>query len=76
MRSTPLMPGNDLFDRLDDLALDVVGRRARIRDRDDDNGRVDLRELVGVELRERDDAEDDEDQHRHDGQNRTLDGGI
>ena len=68
--------GDDLLDRLDDLALDDVGRRARIRDGDDDDRRVDLRELVGVELQQRDDAEDHERQHRDDGEDGPLDGGV
>ena len=75
--STPLMPGDHLFDRLDDLALDDVGRRARDREsRSTTIGALDVRELVGVELQQRDDAEDDERQHRHDGDDRALDGEI
>ena len=65
-----------LLDRIDDLALDDVGRRARVGHRDDHDRRVDLRVLVGVELRERHDAEDDDHQHRDDGENRLGDGGI
>ncbi len=73
---TPLMPEIDLFDRVDHLALDVVGRRAGIDDRDRDDGRLDVRELVGLELDQREDAEHHERQHRDDGDDRPADGEI
>ena len=68
--------GDHLFDRIDDFSLDDVRRRAGIRDRDHDDRRVDLRILVGVELHQRHQPEDHEQQHRDDGQDRAFDGGI
>ena len=41
--------GDGLFDRLDDLAFDVVGRRAGIRRGDDDERHGDVGELVGLQ---------------------------
>ena len=66
-------PADHFLDRFDHLALDGVGRRARIGDRHDDDGRVDFGEFVGVELHQRRDAKDDDPEHRHDRQNRALD---
>ncbi len=79
LRPHPVHPADardDLLDRLDDLPFDDVGRRAGVRNRDDDDRRVDLGELVGVELQERNDAEHHEREHRDDGDHRALDGDV
>ena len=76
IRSTPLMP------EITSSIGSMTSRSTTSGDApgygidDDDDRRVDLRELVGVELQQRDDAEDDEHQHRDDGEDRALDGGI
>ena len=65
-----------LLDRVEQFALHRLGRGAGVRHAHEDDGRVDLGELVGFELQQRDDAEDDEREHRHDGDERLLDGEV
>ena len=50
--------GDTLFDAIDDLALDALGRGARVGHRDHDHWVLNVRELVGLEQRQRKDAED------------------
>ena len=57
-------PGDALLDAIDQLALDALRRRARIRQRHDDHRVLHVGELVGLELHQREDAEDDEREHR------------
>ncbi len=68
--------GDLLLDRIDDLALDGVRRRARIGDRHRDDRRRHLGELVGVEAQQGEDAEDRDGDHHHDGHDRPFDGEI
>ncbi len=63
------------LDRLDHLALDALGRRARVWNRHDDDRILHVRELVGLQHREREDAEHDQRDHRHGGDDRALDCG-
>ncbi len=72
----PADAGDALFDRVDQVALDLVGRRARERQRDRHHGRRDLGELVHLELVQREGPEDHERQHRDDGHDGALDGEI
>ena len=54
----------------------MSGDAPGIGHRDDDDRCIDLRVFVGIELGERHDAEDDDHQHRDDGENRLGDGGV
>ena len=65
-----------LLDRIDDLALDGVGRRARVGDRDRDDRRRDVGELVGLQGRQREHAEDRQRKHRDDRDDRPPNGEI
>ena len=65
-----------ILDAVDDLALDDVGRRAGVADADEDDRRLDVGELVGLQLVERGEPERDEREHRHDGDDRPLDGEV
>src|SRR5213075_2623495 len=59
-----------------DLALDDIGRSARVRDGDEHDRAVDVRKLVGVQPPESGEAEDDQRDHRDDGDDRPLDGKV
>ena len=62
-----------LLDRLEHLALDDVWRRAGIDDAHGQELRRDVRELVRLQLERRERPEDHQRDHRHDGDERTLD---
>ena len=74
--STPLMPDSLSSSRVDDLALHHVRRRARVRDADEHDRLVDVRELVSVEPGKRREPEHDQGDHRDDRDDRPLDGEV
>ena len=62
-----------ILDGLHDLALHLRRRCAGIRDRQSDDRRLNVGELVGVQVDQRRAAEGDERHHRRDGDDRPLD---
>ena len=59
-----------------DLALHDIGCGARVADAHEDDRRLDVGVFVDLQLEQRRDTERDERQHRHDGDDRPLDGKI
>jgi hypothetical protein len=62
-----------ILDRLHDLALDLRRRCTGIRDRQSDDRRLNVRELIGVEIEQSRASERDERHHCGDGDDRPLD---
>ena len=69
-------PRDAFLDAVDDLALDALRRRARVRHRHDDHRVLHVRELVGVQQREREDPEHGEREHHDRRDDGTLDGEV
>ena len=66
-------PAHRLFDAVEHLAFHHVGRGAGIGDGDVDDRLLDVGKLVGLELPEGEEPEDDQRHHRDDGDQRSLD---
>ena len=60
------------FDVLGDLGFDLLGRRARIDDRDGDGRHVDVRQQIDAQADEREAADDGQRQHQHGGEHGTA----
>jgi hypothetical protein len=65
-----------VLEPVDHLALDLLGRRARVGDADEDDRRGDVGELVGVEPEQGDEPEHGEREHRDDRDDRPPDGEV
>ena len=68
--------GHRLLHAVEHFTLHHVGRRSRIRDGDVDDRLLHVGELVGLELPQREEPEDNQCHHRHDGDQWLLDGEI
>jgi hypothetical protein len=68
--------GHGVFDRLDDLGLDLTRTRAPVDLGDDHHREGDVGIEVGAQSLEPEDPEDQQQQREHAGEDRTADGDI